>query len=94
MWGPIWDAAAQWNENVIECTNALSAEMQEFLRRRTQENLSFAEEVQRCRTPADIWSAYAKYCQAAAEDLTSQSLAIDKRMRMVIGKPTATLAGR
>ena len=91
MWGPLWDAATQWNAHAVESANALSAEWQSFIDRRTHENLAFAEEVGRSRTPTEFWSAYAKYWQNAAEDMRVQSMAIDKRMREITGKAAATM---
>lgn len=65
-------AVGAWNEKVGSAVAKCQSEYLEFVQRRIKADVSFAQQLARCKSPGDVMSTYTGYWETAANDYRSQ----------------------
>jgi hypothetical protein len=89
MWSPLLVAAFRWNAQVHEGFGTIASEWQNFVSNRPREDLALMQRITHCRTPDQVWAAYAEFWQKAVEDYGREYMIIG---RLVAGFTSKSLA--
>jgi len=65
MWGPTFTRALQLNAKAHEGFALITTEWQDFVGRRLKEDMSLVQRVATCKSPGQMWGAYAEFWQKA-----------------------------
>jgi len=78
-WGTTMANTGDLNAKLHESYVAFAGEWQEFVSRRFNEDMGLVQNLAHARTPEDVWSAYVKFWQRAAEDYAQEQAILARR---------------
>lgn len=73
-----YDAWIRMNQNLIEGVVRLQQEAGRFVARRLEQDLARQRDFLACRTPEDVWQAYAGFAQQAVADYAAEAEQLSK----------------